>query len=127
MMNAMNKGMYVISGDSIADLEAGLAEMKRQIAAGVQWSICGGTAPKTETKKEKDDECWECDDCDCDWDICWGCDKEDCHDCDILNTEEDCCCDEDCPYDEEEEEEEETADHELIKAILDLIEKFKAD
>lgn len=118
MMNAMNKGMYVISGDSIADLEAGLAEMKRQIAAGVQWGVCGGTAPTAETKEEKEDnDCYPYED-DCDWDVCWECDKEDCNDCDLFDDDE-----KDC----EEVEDEKETDDELIKAILNLIEKFKAD
>lgn len=124
MMNAIDKGMYVISGDSIADLEAGLAELKRQVAAGVKWGVCYGEAPKIETKKEKDDDCCDedCNNCpydtddgdEEDWDVCWGCDKEDCHDCDIFD-------------DKEEDEEESTVDNELIKAILDLAKKFKAD
>ena len=78
---------YILTGDSIADLEKGLAEMKRQIAAGITFSVCYG-GDKSELEKECDnDDCndceydiidsygnydneYECEDND-DWDICY--------------------------------------------------------
>lgn len=82
---------YILTGDSIADLEKGLAEMKRQIAAGISFSVCYG-GDKSELEKECDnddpnDDCndceydiidsygnydseYECEDND-DWDICY--------------------------------------------------------
>ena len=78
---------YILTGDSIEDLEKGLAEMKRQIAAGITFSVCYG-GDKSEFEKECDnDDCndceydiidsygnydneYECEDND-DWDICY--------------------------------------------------------
>ena len=78
---------YILTGDSIEDLEKGLAEMKRQIAAGITFSVCYG-GDKSELEKECDnDDCndceydiidsygnydneYECEDND-DWDICY--------------------------------------------------------
>ena len=78
---------YILTGDSIEDLEKGLAEMKRQIAAGITFSVCYG-GDKSEFEKEYDnDDCndceydiidsygnydseYECEDND-DWDICY--------------------------------------------------------
>ena len=78
---------YILTGNSIEDLEKGLAEMKRQIAAGITFSMCYG-GDKSELEKERDnDDCndceydiidsygnydseYECEDND-DWDICY--------------------------------------------------------
>ena len=82
---------YILTGNSIEDLEKGLAEMKRQIAAGISFSVCYG-GDKSEFEKEYDnddpnDDCndceydiinsygnydseYECEDND-DWDICY--------------------------------------------------------
>ena len=78
---------YILTGNSIEDLEKGLAEMKRQIAAGITFSVCYG-GDKSELEKECDnDDCndceydiidsygnydseYECEDND-DWDICY--------------------------------------------------------
>lgn len=87
---------YILTGNSIEDLEKGLAEMKRQIAAGITFSVCYG-GDKSEFEKECDSEysnddrnvCEE----DTDWDVCM---EEDCGDCPLMDE------------DEEEEEEEET-------------------
>ena len=70
---------YILTGDSIADLEKGLAEMKRQIAAGITFSVCYG-GDKSEFEKECDnDDCndseYECEDND-DWDICYEDEEE---------------------------------------------------
>ena len=83
---------YILTGDSIEDLEKGLAEMKRQIAAGITFSVCYG-GDKSEFEKECDnDDCndceydiidsygnydseHECEDND-DWDICYEDEEE---------------------------------------------------
>ena len=89
---------YILTGNSIEDLEKGLAEMKRQIAAGITFSVCCG-GDKSEFEKE--------------------CDNDDCNDCeyDIIdsygNYDSEYECEEDddwdiCYEDEEEKEEEET-------------------
>lgn len=87
---------YILTGDSIEDLEKGLAEMKRQIAAGITFSVCYG-GDKSEFEKECDnddpnDDCndceydiidsygnydseYECEDND-DWDICYEDEEE---------------------------------------------------
>lgn len=102
---------YILTGNSIEDLEKGLAEMKRQIAAGITFSVCYG-GDKSEFEKEHDRE-YSDDDCnDCDYDIInsYGnynseheCEEDD--DWDVC-TEEDC---DDCPLmDEDKDEEEET-------------------
>lgn len=111
---------YILTGDSIADLEKGLAEMKRQIAAGVTFSVCYG-GDKSEFEKEHDRE-YSDDDCnDCDYDIIdsygnydseYECEEDD--DWKVC-TEEDC---DDCPLidkDEEEEEEETEVKEEVDK------------
>lgn len=93
---------YILTGNSIEDLEKGLAEMKRQIAAGITFSVCYG-GDKSEFEKEYDSE-YSNDDCnDCDYDIIdsYGkCDSEyECEEEDDWDI---------CYEDEEEEEEEET-------------------
>jgi hypothetical protein len=100
---------YILTGDSIEDLEKGLAEMKRQIAAGITFSVCYG-GDKSEFEKECDND--DCNDCEydiidsygnydseyeCEEDDDWKvCTEEDCDDCSLMDE------------DEEEEEEEET-------------------
>ena len=83
---------YILTGDSIEDLEKGLAEMKRQIAAGITFSVCYG-GDKSEFEKECDND--DCNDCeydiidsygnydseyeceeDDDWDICYEDEEE---------------------------------------------------
>ena len=108
---------YILTGDSIADLEKGLAEMKRQIAAGITFSVCYG-GDKSEFEKEHDSE-YSNDDCnDCDYDIIdsygnydseYECEEND--DWDIC-TEEDC---DDCPLMDEDEEEENEVKEEVDK------------
>ena len=83
---------YILTGNSIEDLEKGLAEMKRQIAAGVTFSVCYG-GDKSELEKECDNE-YSNDDrnvCekDTDWDICSVCTEEDCDDCPLMDEDED--------------------------------------
>ena len=100
---------YILTGNSIEDLEKGLAEMKRQIAAGITFSVCYG-GDKSELEKECDND--DCNDCEYDiidsygnYDSEYECEEDD--DWKVC-TEEDC---DDCPLmdeDEEEEEEEET-------------------
>ena len=94
---------YILTGDSIADLEKGLAEMKRQIAAGITFSVCYG-GDKSELEKE--------------------CDNDDCNDCeyDIIdsygNYDSEYECEEDDNWDicyEEEEEEENEVKEEVDK------------
>ena len=83
---------YILTGDSIEDLEKGLAEMKRQIAAGITFSVCYGG---NKSELENDDPNDDCNDCDygiinsygnydseyeCkendDWDICYEDEEE---------------------------------------------------
>ena len=83
---------YILTGNSIEDLEKGLAEMKRQIAAGITFSVCYG-GDKSEFEKEYDND--DCNDCeyniidsygnydneyeceeDDDWDICYEDEEE---------------------------------------------------
>lgn len=97
---------YILTGNSIEDLEKGLAEMKRQIAAGITFSVCYG-GDKSEFEKECDND--DCNDCEYDiidsygnYDSEYECEDND--DWDIC-TEEDC---DDCPLMDEDEEEEET-------------------
>lgn len=87
---------YILTGDSIADLEKGLAEMKRQIAAGITFSVCyGGDKSEFEKEHDNDDPNDDCNDCDYDiidsygnydseyecednddWDICYEDEEE---------------------------------------------------
>lgn len=92
---------YILTGDSIADLEKGLAEMKRQIAAGITFSVCyGGDKSEFEKEHDNDDPNDDCNDCDYDIIDSYGnYDSEyECED----NDDWDIC------YEDEEEEEEET-------------------
>lgn len=107
---------YILTGNSIEDLEKGLAEMKRQIANGITFSVCygGDTVNKSDFEKEYDsnysDDC-DCDECDCnedeDWDIY------------EFDREEDYDPCEDC--DEEANDEENAAVNEFIKIIKDIL------
>lgn len=82
---------YILTGNSIEDLEKGLAEMKRQIAAGITFSVCYG-GDKNEFEKEHDSEysnddrntCEE----DTDWDVCSVCTEENCDDCPLMDEDE---------------------------------------
>ena len=96
---------YILTGDSIEDLEKGLAEMKRQIAAGITFSVCYGGDDKYRNT---------CDKCDLEKE----CDNDDCNDCDYdiidsygnYDSEHECEDNDDwdiCYEDEDEEEEEE--------------------
>ena len=92
---------YILTGDSIEDLEKGLAEMKRQIAAGITFSVCYG-GDKSEFEKEHDND--DCNDCDydiidsygnydseyeCEEDDDWKvCEEEDCDDCPLMDEDE---------------------------------------
>ena len=97
----INEAKFELSGNSIAELEKGLAEIKRLVAEGVRVCVC---------HREDADE-WEeeCDSNGIDWETCWTCDKEDCDEC--L-----------CPN-EEKEEEEETKEEE-IKYSWEIIRKL---
>ena len=87
---------YILTGDSIEDLEKGLAEMKRQIAAGITFSVCYG-GDKSEFEKECNND--DCNDCEYDIIDSYGnYDSE--HECED-NDDWDIC------YEDEEEEEEE--------------------
>ena len=93
---------YILTGNSIEDLEKGLAEMKRQIAAGITFSVCyGGDKSDLEKECDNDDPNDDCNDCDYDIIDSYGkCDSEyECEDNDDWDI---------CYEDEEEEEEEET-------------------
>ena len=104
---------YILTGNSIEDLEKGLAEMKRQIAAGITFSVCyGGDKSEFEKKYDNDD----CNDCEYDiidsygnYDNEYECEEDD--DWDIC-TEEDC---DDCPLMDEDEEEENEVKEEVDK------------
>ena len=92
---------YILTGDSIEDLEKGLAEMKRQIAAGITFSVCYG-GDKNEFEKEHDND--DCNDCEydiidsygnydseykCEEDDNWKvCEEEDCDDCPLMDEDE---------------------------------------
>lgn len=82
---------YILTGNSIEDLEKGLAEMKRQIAAGITFSVCYG-GDKSELEKECDNDDSN-DDCnvyeeDTDWDVCSVCTEENCDDCPLMDEDE---------------------------------------
>lgn len=101
---------YILTGDSIEDLEKGLAEMKRQIAAGITFSVCYG-GDKSEFEKECDsddpnDDCNVCEE-DTDWNICSVCTEENCDDCPLMDEDEE----------EETEIEEEVDKNEVASAI----------
>lgn len=108
---------YILTGNSIEDLEKGLAEMKRQITAGITFSVCYG-GDKNEFEKEYDSE-YSNEDCnDCEYDIIdsyGNYDSE--YECEEdtdwkVCTEEDC---DDCPLMDEEEEEETEVKEEVDK------------
>lgn len=87
---------YILTGNSIEDLEKGLAEMKRQIAAGITFSVCyGGNKNELEKECDNDDPNDDCNDCEYDiidsygnydseyecednddWDICYEDEEE---------------------------------------------------
>ena len=99
---------YILTGNSIEDLEKGLAEMKRQIAAGITFSVCYG-GDKSDLEKEYDND--DCNDCEYDiidsygnYDSEYECEED--NDWDIC-TEEDC---DDCPLMDEDKDEEEEAE-----------------
>ena len=71
---------YILTGNSIEDLEKGLAEMKRQIAAGITFSVCYGE-DKSEYSNDDRNVCEE----DTDWDVCT---EEDCDDCPLMDEDE---------------------------------------
>lgn len=104
---------YILTGNSIADLEKGLAEMKRQIAAGITFSVCYG-GDKSEFEKECDND--DCNDCEYDiidsygnYDSEYECEEDDNWD---VCMEEDC---DDCPLMDEDEEEETEVKEEVDK------------
>ena len=102
---------YILTGNSIEDLEKGLAEMKRQIAAGITFSVCYG-GDKSEFEKEhdneySDDDCNDCEEDD-DWDICT---EEDCDNCPLMDEDEE----------EENEVKEEVDKNEVAEAIAEGI------
>ena len=104
---------YILTGNSIEDLEKGLAEMKRQIAAGITFSVCYG-GDKSELEKECDND--DCNDCEYDiidsygnYDSEYECEEDD--DWKVC-TEEDC---DDCPLMDEDEEEENEVKEEVDK------------
>ena len=108
---------YILTGDSIEDLEKGLAEMKRQIAAGITFSVCyGGDKSDLEKEYDSDDPNDDCNDCDYDIIDSYGnYDSEyECEDNDDWKvcTEEDC---DDCPLMDEDEEEENEVKEEVDK------------
>ena len=106
---------YILTGDSIADLEKGLAEMKRQIAAGITFSVCYG-GDKCDLEKECDN-----DDCnDCDYDIIDGYGNYDSeYECEE-NDDWDIC------YEDEEEENEVKEETDKDKAIVEMTEEIIA-
>ena len=113
---------YILTGNSIEDLEKGLAEMKRQIAAGITFSVCyGGDKSELEKECDNDDPNDDCNDCEYDIIDSYGnYDSEyECED----NDDWDIC------YEDEEEEEEETEVEEETdknKAITEMTEEIIA-
>lgn len=112
---------YILTGDSIADLEKGLAEMKRQIAAGITFSVCyGGNKSEIENDDPNDD----CNDCDYDiidsygnYDSEYECEEND--DWDICYEDEE----EETEVEEETDKDKEIAEmtEEIIAAIKDIL------
>ena len=101
---------YILTGNSIEDLEKGLAEMKRQIAAGITFSVCyGGDKSEFEKECDNDDPNDDCNDCDYDIIDSYGnYDSEyECED----NDDWDIC------YEDEEEEEEEEEENEVKEEV----------
>ena len=112
---------YILTGDSIEDLEKGLAEMKRQIAAGITFSVCyGGDKSEFEKEHDNDDPNDDCNDCEYDIIDSYGnYDSEyECED----NDDWDIC------YEDEEEEEETEVKEEVDKnkAITEMTEEIIA-
>ena len=104
---------YILTGNSIEDLEKGLAEMKRQIAAGITFSVCYG-GDKSEFEKECDND--DCNDCEYDiidsygnYDSEYECEEDE----DLKVCEEEDC--DDCPLMDEDEEEENEVKEEVDK------------
>ena len=100
---------YILTGNSIEDLEKGLAEMKRQIAAGITFSVCyGGDKSEFEKERDNDDPNDDCNDCDYDIIDSYG------------NYDNEYECEEDddwdvCPLMDEDEEEENEVKEEVDK------------
>lgn len=130
MGHSTRDAKYILTGDSIADLEKGLAEMKRQIAAGITFSVCyGGEEDKSDFEKEYDSE-YSDDDCDCDiYTCCDDCDKcgdydwNDVYENDDDNDFDVCCtCTEEncnnCPLMDEDKEEEPTTAEDKARAEM---------
>ena len=114
---------YILTGNSIEDLEKGLAEMKRQIAAGITFSVCYG-GDKSEFEKECDN-----DDCnDCEYDIIDSYGNYDSEYEYEENDDWDICAEEDCPLMDEDEEEETEVEEEVDKdkAIVEMTEEIIA-
>lgn len=121
---------YILTGDSIADLEKGLAEMKRQIAAGITFSVCyGGDKSELEKECDNDDPNDDCNDCEYDiidsygnYDSEYECEEDD--DWKVC-MEENC---DDCPLMDEDEEEETEVKEEVDKnkAITEMTEEIIA-
>lgn len=121
---------YILTGDSIADLEKGLAEMKRQIAAGITFSVCyGGDKSEFEKEYDSDDPNDDCNDCEYDIIDSYGnYDSE--HECED-NDDWDICYEDE----EEEEKEEETEVKKevdknevaaaIVKGIVTAFENFR--
>ena len=107
---------FILTGNSIEDLEKGLAEIKRQIANGITFSVCygGDTINKSDFEKEYDSE--YSDDCDCDdedWDIYEFDHEEDYDPCED--------CEEDCSREVAEEEANDAAVDEAVNAFIKVI------
>ena len=111
---------YILTGDSIEDLEKGLAEMKRQIAAGITFSVCYGGNKSELENDDPNDDCHDCDydiidsygnydsEYECEEDDDWKvCTEEDCDDCPLMDEDEE----------EENEVKEETDKNEVAAAI----------
>lgn len=135
MGHSTRDARYILTGDSITDLEKGLAEMKRQIAAGISFSVCyGGDDAKVcnqycdacdecEFKKEYDSEysnddrnvCEE----DTDWDVCSVCTEENCDDCPLMDEDEE----EETEIEEETDKDKVVAEmaEEIIAVIKDIL------
>lgn len=111
---------YILTGDSIEDLEKGLAEMKRQIAAGITFSVCyGGDKSEFEKECDNDDPNNDCNDCEYDIIDSYGnYDSEyECEDNDDWDI---------CYEDEEEEETEVEEETDKDKAVAEMAEEIIA-
>lgn len=130
MMNAQKKGMMVICGNSVAELEKELEMLKLAISTGAMMGCGGATLGETEKalsalKSAVGDVPPIIEDCGCNCECCGCCDCEDDEDeiCPICGDVLDDGYCYNCGYsDEDEMEEEEPTPSELLHALMECLE-----